>query len=257
VRATTPPTDTRDQLILPERIWADIDRNVHGLFRNRHLLATLGLGVNRGVLLHGPPGTGKTQLVRTIVAELHGQVSALFLSPEVMRTKLAHAYRLAEQLAPAIIVLEDADLVVGDRHTGDSSALVEFLTSVDGLMTERTGVLTIATTNEPAALDAAAVRSARFDRLIEIPLPPPIGRRCILRRYLADLPGSFDIERLVRLTDGASGADIRESRPTRHPRHRRQRHRPAAHRPRPQPGRHDPAARPVPLEQALHLLASW
>lgn len=210
VEVVVPPGDHRDDLVLPPAIWQEIDTDICALLRNRERLAALGLGMNRGVLLYGPPGTGKTQLVRTIVAELAGQVTTLFVRPQAMKESLTQVYEFAGSLTPSIVVLEDVDLIVGARGNATNPALVDFLTSVDGLMTDHTGIITLATTNSPRDFDPAALRSARLDRLIEIPNPPPDGRRRIWGRYLHGFDTRFDLEALVRATAGGTGADIRE-----------------------------------------------
>lgn len=204
------PTDRREDLILPDSIWRVVDRDLLGVLRHRERLRDLGLGVNRGVLFHGPPGTGKTQLVRTVLAELGTDVTALLLRPEVLTSSLPEAYELAQLLAPSVVVLEDADLALKARGEGTSAALSNFLNSLDGLMVDHSGVLTIATTNNVASLDSAATRAARFDQIVEVPLPPPLGRERLWNRYLRGIDGQFDIAQLTRCSEDCSGADIRE-----------------------------------------------
>lgn len=211
VETADPFTDRRQDLALPDGVWSAIDQNIHGLFRNRTILEELGLGLNRGVLLTGPPGTGKTHLCRVVAAELAGIATVLLPTPEVTRQELLPLYRLAEQLAPTLVLVEDVDLLAADRYRGGGQGdLLELLVAIDGAMTSHGGVVTIATTNNVAALDEAAKRTARFDRVIELDPPEREGRRRIWSRYLRGLDGGFDIDALAGLTPGATGADIRE-----------------------------------------------
>ena len=97
-------------------------------------------------------------------------------------------------------MLEDLDLVVGNRRVGrDGGGLHDFLTALDGVMSSHDGIVTIATTNDVRALDDAAVRAARFDRIIEIPLPDAGLRASILRRYLGTLGAGIDVDAVARL----------------------------------------------------------
>lgn len=203
---------TRTDLVLPDGVWSALDLNVH-----RHLVAipTLrraGLGANRGLLLAGPPGTGKTAACRVLATEVAGDVTVLFADAKTMHDALPLVYRHAELLAPTLVVLEDVDLVVRDRRGGEPNrALVDFLTALDGALTAQAGVVTIATTNDPRAIDPAARRASRIDAVIEVPEPDARARAAILRRFLEPL--GFDltgIGRLVAATAGASGADLRE-----------------------------------------------
>jgi cell division protease FtsH len=127
-----------------------------------------------------------------------------------MRDQLADTYQLARSLAPSLVILEDLDLIAGDRYRARSKSLVDLLTSIDGFINATDGVITIATTNDPGALDEAATRAARFDRILEIPRPGLDARIAIWRRYLGQLSEGVDVETLARATDGATGADIRE-----------------------------------------------
>lgn len=203
---------TRADLVLPDGVWAALDLNVH-----RHLgaiptLQRAGLGANRGLLLAGPPGTGKTAACRVLAAELAGRATVLFADARTMHEALPVLYRHAEFLAPSVVVLEDVDLVVRDRRGSEPNrALVEFLTALDGALTAQAGVVTIATTNDPRGIDPAARRAARIDAIIEVPEPDARARAAILRRFLEPLGIDLaDVPRLVATTAGASGADLRE-----------------------------------------------
>jgi cell division protease FtsH len=206
------PTAHRADVIVSDAVWRELDLNVSALFTRRELLTELGLGTNRGMLLYGPPGTGKSALCRVLAAELVGNVTVVFCDARAIGARMGAVYRELTRLAPALVVLEDLDLVVASRRSGRETGggLHDFLTALDGVMSSHDGIVTMATTNDVKALDDAAVRAARFDRIIEIPLPDAGLRTSILRRYLGTLGGSIDIGAVAAATDGASGAALRE-----------------------------------------------
>ena len=102
------------------------------------------------------------------------------------------------------------DGVAGDREYGSSAGLIQFLTVLDGLMTRHSGVVTIATTNDPEAIDAAVNRAARFDQVVDVPLPSEEARGAILDLYLSRTDHRADLADLGRASDGLSGADLCE-----------------------------------------------
>jgi cell division protease FtsH len=197
----------RDQLVLPDEVWQAVDRDIHGVLAKAPLLERAGLGLDRGVLFHGAPGTGKTDLVRIIAGEVTPKATVLLPDPYVALSHLTDTYQLAQRLRPAVVVLEDLDLLIGGRSRG--SNLVDFLDAVDGARTEHLGVITIATSNYPGQLDEAVLRSSRLDRHVQVPLPTAAARRAILTRLLAPLGLEFTLEPIVEATDGSSGADLR------------------------------------------------
>jgi cell division protease FtsH len=210
VRPINPPSAHRADVIVSDAVWRELDLNVSALFTRRELLTKLGLGTNRGMLLYGPPGTGKTALCRVLAAELVGDVTVVLCDARAIGVRMGEVYQELSRLAPALVVLEDIDLVVGNRRSGRSGGLHDFLTALDGVMSNHDGIVTVATTNDVKALDDAAVRAARFDRIIEIPLPDAGLRASILRRYLGTLRDAIDIGAVAAATDGASGAALRE-----------------------------------------------
>jgi hypothetical protein len=205
------PEESRDRLILPAAVWEELDTNVHAMFDKMAVLRSARLGTNRGVLLAGPPGTGKTAACKVLAGELVGAVTAIFVDTRVGQGLLPQLYREISGLTPALVLLEDLDLIVGDREDrSERWALVDFLTVLDGLMTEHRDVVTVATTNDPGAIDAGVGRAGRFDGVIQFPLPDEEDRRRILEVYLGSLEHRIDLARVARETEGKTGADLRE-----------------------------------------------
>lgn len=205
------PAGDRTDLVLPDDLWVEIDRNVVGLFAEVDRLDAAGLGTSRGILLAGPPGTGKTAACRALARELTGDVTVIFVDAAVVSHSIEALYDQARALAPTLVVLEDVDLVVGHRGHGSGEALQAFLVTLDGALSRNRAIVTVATTNAPGAIDPAARRAARFDRILEVPLPDRTARARILRRYLDRLAGAVEVDAaaVARATDGWSGAELR------------------------------------------------
>ncbi|NYI05443.1 AAA family ATPase [Allostreptomyces psammosilenae] len=205
------PSGTREELVLPERVWEEIRTNVDNFFARRELLAEMGLGTNRGLLLAGAPGVGKTQLCKVLAAELAGQVTVVFADAAAMASCLNDLYEELVHLGPSLVVLEDIDLVVGSRkRNANPLTLNEFLTALDGVWSRHNDVVTVATTNDADGIDDAAKRAARFDTVVEVPLPDAAGRAAILERYLRRCSARVDVRRVAEAAGDVSGADLRE-----------------------------------------------
>ena len=204
---------TREEVILPESTLRLLERNVHGFIRQRERLHALGLAVKKGLLFYGPPGTGKTHTIHYLASQLPDHTTLLITSEQV--GLLDEYFQLARFLQPAMVVIEDVDLIARARESMhgvcDESLLNKLLNEMDGLR-EDAELLFVLTTNRPDQLEAAlASRPGRIDQAIEFPLPDPEGRRRLVRLYARGLDvADAMVETVVSRTEGASAAFIKE-----------------------------------------------
>ncbi|MBI3043109.1 MAG: ATP-binding protein [Betaproteobacteria bacterium] len=177
----------RGDIVLPEKTLALIERNTLGFVHRARELADLGLSAKKGVLLYGPPGTGKTLVVRWLAAALDGFTKLIVTAGHYVL--LEETIEIARALQPAMVVLEDVDLVGGHRDGPwrGGTALNLLLNEMDGLAPEAR-VLFVLTTNRPEVIEPAlAARPGRVDQAIEVGLPGEIERKLLVQRYSGGL----------------------------------------------------------------------
>lgn len=201
----------RADIVLPEKTLALIERNTLGFVNQAQRLVQLGMSAKKGVLLYGPPGTGKTLIVRWLASALEGYTKLIVTAGHY--GILEEMFEIARTLQPAMVVLEDIDLVGGHRDgpwTGGST-LNLLLNEMDGLAPEAR-LLFMLTTNRPEVLEPAlAARPGRVDQAIEIGLPSETERRLLVKRYAVGLqvPEELAVE-TARRVGRASPAFIKE-----------------------------------------------
>jgi ATP-dependent 26S proteasome regulatory subunit len=188
------------------------DRNVLNFVGTRARLRRLGQSTRKGILLYGPPGTGKTHTIRYLASNLPGHTTLIITAAQV--ELLAHYMNLARLLQPAMVVIEDVDLIARDRDDMgpcEESMLNALLNEMDGLKQDA-DILFILTTNRPEQLESAlASRPGRIDQAIEVPVPDDIGREKLVQLYGKGLPiGDAVIGEAARRTKGVSAAFIKE-----------------------------------------------
>jgi hypothetical protein len=203
----------REEVILPRKTLDLLDRNISDFIKQRDKLQQLGMPIKKGLLFYGPPGTGKTHTIHYLASQLPDHTTLLVTSEQV--ALLDHYFQLARFLQPAMVVIEDVDLIARAREqmygTCDESLLNKLLNEMDGLR-EDAAVLFILTTNRPESLETAlASRPGRVDQAIEFPLPDDHCRQQLIRLYACGLTLSDNITQdLVKKTRGASAAFIKE-----------------------------------------------
>jgi transitional endoplasmic reticulum ATPase len=189
------------------------------------LYEKLGHKMPRGILLHGPSGTGKTLMAKAVAT----QSEANFVSvrgPELLSKWVGESergireiFKRARQSAPCVIFFDEIDSIAPIRGAGGETVVTErvvsqLLTELDG-MENMHGVVVLAATNRADMIDPALLRPGRFDKIIQIPLPDKESRKSILEINCKDIPvadpkgpDKIDYEKLSEMTDGLSGADV-------------------------------------------------
>jgi len=206
-----------------KKAMAQIREMIELPLRHPTLFKTLGVKPPRGVLLYGPPGSGKTLIARAVANET-GAFFFLINGPEVMskmageaESNLRKAFEEAEKNAPSIIFIDEIDAVATKRYDTTSGGekeiqrtMLELLNQLDGF-DDRGEVKVIMATNRIDSLDPAMIRPGRIDRKIEFPLPDEKTKRRIFQIHTSrmTLADDVNLEEFVVAKDDLSGADIK------------------------------------------------
>ena len=207
------PQLARDNVVLPEAVIGRVERHALGIAAHRDALVGAGQHLKRGLLLYGPPGTGKTHTTRYLIGQMTGY-TRFVLTGRALQA-IGGVTEFARALQPAVMVLEDVDLVAEHRGFGPgaSPVLFDLLDAMDGAAPDA-DLLFVLTTNRADLLEPAlAARPGRVDVAIEIDLPDENGRRRLLALYGRSLPlrlSESETDEVVERTDGVTASFIKE-----------------------------------------------
>jgi transitional endoplasmic reticulum ATPase len=224
-------------LEIPDVEWTDIgglvdvkrelQEAVEWPLRYPDLYGALSHTLTKGILLHGPSGTGKTLLAKAVATESEANFISV-KGPELISKWVGESergireiFRRARQASPCIIFFDEIDSIAGTRggmggveggssgNGGTDRMLSQLLTEMDGVR-EMTGVVVIAATNRGDMIDSALLRPGRFDKIVYVPNPDTVTRVKILEIHTKGKPISRDIDpnRIAKATEGFSGADV-------------------------------------------------
>jgi len=214
------PNVTWDDVGGLESLKEELREAIEWPIKHKDAFEYVNVDAPKGILLHGPPGTGKT-LIAKAVAKMTESNFISIKGPELLSKWVGESekgvreiFRKARLAAPCIIFLDEVDALVPRRGGSSDSRVTEnvvsqILTEIDGLE-ELHNVLIIGATNRLDIVDPAILRPGRFDRIIEVPLPDAKSRSNIFKIHTKKKPlaKDVDLEKIVKLTDGFSGAEI-------------------------------------------------
>jgi transitional endoplasmic reticulum ATPase len=184
-----------------------------------NLYSKIGHTVPKGILMHGPSGTGKTLLAKAVATESDANFISI-KGPELLSMWVGESergireiFKRARQASPCVIFFDEIDSIAASRGGGTGSGtsnriVSQLLTEMDGI-SELQGVVVLAATNRPDMVDPALMRPGRFDRIIMIPNPDNQTRKKIIQIHSEDKPlgSEINFQRIADITDGFSGAD--------------------------------------------------
>ena len=196
---------------MPEGVLERVEREVVGIAEHRETLLAAGQHLRRGVLLYGPPGTGKTNTVRYLLSRLP-EFTVVLLAGTSIRF-IAQACALARMLQPALVVLEDCDLVAEARDYSrgmENPLLFQVLNEMDGLAQDA-DVAFLLTTNRADLLEPALMqRPGRIDMAVEVPRPTPTAApACCVSTDRAS-PVRRIVDEVVAQTEGTTASFMKE-----------------------------------------------
>lgn len=221
----SPPTSNLQQLGGMDDVIAQLMELIGLPMLHPEIYLTTGVEPPRGVLLHGPPGCGKTSIANAVAGEL--KIPFINISaPSVVsgmsgesEKRIRDLFEEAKALAPCLMFFDEIDAITPKRDGGaqremERRIVAQLLTSMDELSLENTNgkpVIVIGATNRPDSLDAALRRAGRFDREICLNVPNEISRLHILKKITQNMKidGAIDYSKLAKLTPGFVGADLK------------------------------------------------
>ena len=214
-----------------ENVKRELQEAVEWPMKYPTLYSKLGHRMPRGILLHGPSGTGKTLLAKAVATESEANFISV-RGPELLSKWVGESergireiFRRARQASPCIIFFDEIDSIAPIRGIGGETSVTErvvsqLLTELDGIESLH-GVVVLAATNRADMIDTALLRPGRFDKIILVPMPDKEGRKKILEISTKEIPidkeqksesgknpNYVDIEKIAETTDGLSGADV-------------------------------------------------
>ncbi|KAF9583988.1 hypothetical protein BGW38_007941 [Lunasporangiospora selenospora] len=199
-----------------EEVKRSLQESVIWIYQHADAYSRMGITPSKGVLLHGPPGTGKTLLAKAVATESKANFMAVSL-PELIKGEVGESekaiskiFQIAARCSPCIVFLDEVEAVFGNRESsgGLGKQLVsQILLEMDNC---EKGVVFLAATNHPEAIDPSLLRAGRLDKLIHVPPPATEERMKILEilKRATRVSDSVDMKVIAEFTVGASGADL-------------------------------------------------